>query len=160
MIMTILQKLTDKWDRRFLDLADHISAWSKDSSTKVGCVIVDTSKRVRSLGYNGFPVGVNDDVEERQQRPEKYLWTEHAERNAIYTAARTQTNLEDCILYCNYLPCADCARAIIQTGISCVVYKHENVNGAKESSNWEATKSISKRMLKEAGVELIKITDT
>ena len=76
------------WDEYFLTLCDAVALKSKDRSTKLGCVIVGVGHEVRSTGYNGFPRGVNDNVDARHQRPEKYKWTEHAERNAIYNAAR------------------------------------------------------------------------
>ena len=88
------------WDERFLRLALHISEWSKDPTTRVGCVIVGPSNEVRSIGFNGFPRGVNDDDPSRYDRPAKYMWTEHAERNAIYNAARIGVALENCRMYC------------------------------------------------------------
>jgi dCMP deaminase len=94
---------------------------SKDRSTKVGAVIVDSDENVRSVGYNGFPRLIDDEVEERHQRPAKYSWTEHAERNAIYNAARIGISLEGCKMYVTLYPCVDCARAIIQAGITDVV---------------------------------------
>ena len=100
----------EQWDRRWLDLADHVSQWSKDQSTKVGCVIVGEANQVLSLGYNGFPRGVNDTPPERHQRPAKYKWTEHAERNALFNAARTGTNLTGAVLYVPWFPCVDCAQ--------------------------------------------------
>ena len=109
------------WDTRWLELADHIGSWSKDRSTKVGCVIVGSANQILSLGYNGFPRGVNDYVPERHDRPAKYRWTEHAERNAIYNAARTGTNLTGGVLYVPWFPCIDCARGIVQAGIKAVV---------------------------------------
>jgi dCMP deaminase len=105
--------MTD-WDERFMMLADHVSSWSKDLSTQVGAVIVGSRKRVVSLGYSGFPRGVRDYVDKRHERPAKYLWTEHAERNAIYNAAES---LVGCTLYVPWYPCMDCARAIVQSGI-------------------------------------------
>lgn len=111
----------DKWDKRFLELADIVAQWSKDRSTKVGAVVVGPDREVRSLGYNGFPRGVNDDVEERHERPLKYLITEHAERNSVYNASRFGASLAGCTLYCTHPPCTDCARAIIQSGIVAVV---------------------------------------
>ena len=51
-----------KWDIRFLEMARNSAMWSKDPSTKVGSIIVDDDKRVVSVGYNGFPKGVDDDA--------------------------------------------------------------------------------------------------
>ena len=52
--------MSDKWDKRFLDLAKHISEWSKDPSTKVGCIVVGEDREIRSTGFNGFPRGIED----------------------------------------------------------------------------------------------------
>ena len=107
----------DEWDIRFMDLAKHIGKWSKDRSTKVGCVIVGPHDEIRSTGYNGFPRNANDQVEHRHQRPVKYKWTEHAERNAIYNASRVGVSLVGCRMYLPWFPCMECARAIVQVGI-------------------------------------------
>lgn len=106
------------WDVRFMDLAKEIGEWSKDRNRGVGCLIVGPKNEIRATGFNGFPRGVDDSVESRHERPEKYLWTEHAERNAIYNAARIGTPIEGCRMYVPWYPCMDCARAIIQAGIS------------------------------------------
>ena len=101
-----------KWDERFLRLAREISTWSKDRSTRVGAVIIGEDKTPGPYGFNGFPRFVDDDRESRHERPEKYKWTEHAERNAIYNAARIGVPLKGCTMYVTHMPCADCARAI------------------------------------------------
>ena len=62
------QKMSN-WEQKFFDLADHISTWSKDRSTKVGCVIVGKNNEIVSAGYNGFPRGIDDNVEARHERP-------------------------------------------------------------------------------------------
>jgi dCMP deaminase len=111
----------DKWDKKFIKLSTHISGWSKDKNRKVGAVIVDNDNAVLSMGYNGIPRGCDDDVESRYNRPTKYLYTEHAERNAIYHAARHGVSLKDCRIYVTLFPCADCARAIIQSGITKII---------------------------------------
>ena len=77
----------DKWNSRFMDLARLVAGWSKDTSTKVGCVIIGPDKEIRSTGYNGFPRGVDDTIPAGHERPAKYDFTEHAERNAIYNAS-------------------------------------------------------------------------
>uniref|UniRef100_UPI0035253B42 deoxycytidylate deaminase n=1 Tax=Salmonella enterica TaxID=28901 RepID=UPI0035253B42 len=104
-------------DDYFINLARSVSERSKDRSTKVGCVIVGPDNEIRSTGYNSFPRGINDDAPERHARPEKYLWTEHAERNAIYAAARVGTPLKGCRAYLPWFPCMGCARALVQSGI-------------------------------------------
>jgi dCMP deaminase len=71
------------WTNYFLNIAEAVKEKSKDQRTKIGAVIVGKDNEIVSTGYNSFPRGIDDDVEERQQRPEKYFWFEHAERNAI-----------------------------------------------------------------------------
>ena len=112
----------EKWRRRFLDLCDHVASWSEDRDFQVGAVVVGPGHEVRSTGYNGLPRGVSDTDDTRFDRPsgEKFFWFEHAERNAIYNAARAGVAIAGCTIYVNRFPCADCARAIIQCGIVCV----------------------------------------
>jgi len=98
-----------------------VSARSKDPNTQIGCVIVGPAHEIRSTGYNSLPRGIRDDVTERFERPAKYLWMEHAERNAICNAARAGTATEGCTIYVEIMPCMDCARAIVQAGIVEVV---------------------------------------
>lgn len=102
------------------------------------------------MGYNGLPRGVEACDEERHSRVDgkKYLWFEHAERNAIYSAARSGTSLEGCRIYITAFPCADCSRAIIQAGIVEV-----NTFPYKENdSGFDYHYSVSAAMLQEAGV--------
>lgn len=110
------------WDEFFYGMAVYTSVKSKDRSTKVGAVIVgQPDQSVLSLGWNGFPRGINDDAEDRHERPAKYRWTEHAERNAIYNAVRRGVPLIGSTIYVTQMPCCDCARAIVQSGVSRVV---------------------------------------
>ena len=148
------------WDNKFINLCDHIASWSKDTSTKVGAVIVNDRNKILSIGYNGLPIGVNDNVLSRHERPEKYNWFEHAERNAIYSSAELGLSLKDATLYCNYLPCPDCSRAIIQSGIKEVIYKHADPNSGKTSKNWQQAKEISIEMLTEARIRIRKYERT
>lgn len=138
-----------KWDERLVSLANHISQWSKDS-TKVGAVIADTEHRVLSVGYNGFPSGANDDIPERHLRPAKYLYTEHAERNAIFSAAKNGVSLRGSIIYLEWFPCADCARAIIQSGISAIVCGKPDL----ETPKWGEHFKVSLELFKECGVHV------
>ena len=116
------------WDEYYLDICKVVAARSKDPHTQIGCVIAGPAHEIRSTGYNSLPRGIRDDVPERLERPTKYLWMEHAERNAIYNAARCGTPLEGCTLYVEIMPCMDCARAIVQAGIRQVV-----ISGARMS---------------------------
>lgn len=154
MIVCSKNKLT--WDDKFIGLCNHIATWSKDTSTKVAAIVVNNRNKVISMGYNGLPIGVDDNVKERNNRPEKYKWFEHAERNAVYSAAEEGISLKGSRMYCNYFPCSDCARAIIQSGITEVIYENEDPNSAKGSKNWEEAKQVSKQMLIEARIRVRK----
>ena len=109
------------WDQYYLDICKVVATRSKDPNTQVGCVIIGPNREIRSTGYNSFPRGIRDDVPERLERPTKYLWIEHAERNAICNAARAGTATEGCTIFVEIMPCMDCARAIVQAGIVEVV---------------------------------------
>ena len=109
------------WDLYYMNICRAVAARSKDPNTQIGCVIVGPNHEIRSTGYNSFPRGIRDDVPERLLRPAKYLWIEHAERNAICNAARAGTATQGCTIYVEIMPCMDCARAIVQAGIVHVV---------------------------------------
>ena len=135
----------------YMSLAYMVSMQSEDTSTRIGAVIVGPDKEIRSTGYNGFPRGCEVSPE-RMTRPEKYSWVEHAERNAIFNAARMGISVKDCIIFVNALPCPDCARAIIQSGISHVIYHLDFEAGWGERSAEE--RSLVDTMLREGGVAL------
>lgn len=101
--------------RRFLELAIHVAQWSKDPSTKVGCVIVNPNRVVVGMGFNGFPRGVEDTVERYENRPLKYRMVQHAEANAIFNAT---TSVQGCTAYVTHPPCCNCGGALIQAGVS------------------------------------------
>lgn len=130
------------WDKYFLELAGKVAEPSKDRSTKLGCVIVGESNEILSTGYNGFPRGVNDDIDERHDRPLKYKWTEHAERNAIYNAARSGIRLKNSRIYVPWFPCADCARAIIQSGITEVICYSDGLDAVRWKEDFEIAKTM------------------
>ena len=136
--------MTD-WHKRFLDLCEHVATWSKDPSTKLGSVIVDDKKRVISMGYNGFPRGVLDLNDRYSDRPTKYLFVAHAERNALDNAPMM---VEGCTLYVTLLPCNECAKSIIQRGIKRVITYRPN---REDVFNWNVTLA----MFREAGVEVV-----
>lgn len=157
--MDDMQQQIPDWDTYFMDMLGPISKRSKDPNTQVGCVIVDGNHNTRATGYNSFPRGVRDDINEvpeRWERPEKYYWCEHGDRNAIYSAARVGTPLEGCTMYLTGLPCMDCGRGIIQVGIVRVVYD------AVKQAVWEKTTpryvpdfERVRVLLKEAKVKLV-----
>ena len=136
-----------KWADRFLALAEHIAEWSYDPSTKVGAVIVDDKHRVISMGYNGFPRGVRDLSRRYADKETKHLYVCHAERNALDNAPMS---VEGCTMYVALLPCNECAKSIIQNGISKVItYKPDR----EDKFNWDVTRT----MFREAGVTLYEI---
>lgn len=136
----------------YMSLVYMIATQSKDESSKLGAVIIGPDGEIRSTGYNGLPRGSQDDCPDRQQAPEKYFWFEHAERNAIYNAARMGTSLKDCVMYTQGTPCADCARAIIQAGIKKVIV-HKQWN-EQSSEKWADSAKRSKTLFKECLVTL------
>lgn len=116
--------MTTIWDQRFIEMAQLVSTWSKDPSTKVGAVIVRPNKTVASLGYNGLPRG-NPDHEAVLANPElKLRMTVHAEINAIVNAREP---LHGYTLYLSpIMPCSRCMAIITQAGISVVVVSSLN----------------------------------
>lgn len=138
------------WNKRLLDLAEHVGKWSKDRQRGVGAVITDSDHRILSIGYNGFPQGAEDDREERHERPLKYKWTEHAERNAIFSAAKNGVALLDSQIYIKWFPCADCARAIVQSGIKKLICTAPDFNHPR----WGDDFQIADQILLEGDVEV------
>lgn len=136
------------WDEYFMHLASLTASRSKDRSTKVGAVIV-RDKVILSTGYNGFPRGVNDDVEERHQRPLKYSWVCHAEENAILNAARIGVKTKNSDLYVTLYPCTSCTKAIIQSQITKVFYL------SSDNPRWTDDFKLSQEMLSEVGIPAI-----
>lgn len=138
------------WDTFFMSLAYLVAMKSKDRSTHVGCVIVDDENIIKTLGYNGFPRGVDDTIEERHDRPAKYLYTEHAERNAIYNA---RENLKGCRAFVNFLPCADCTRALLQSGIAEIVV-HEDFAENYQSDKFDDSHAATVAMCRDKGIKI------
>lgn len=139
--------MTD-WTRRFLDLAQLVSTWSKDPTTKVGCVIAE-DKRIVAIGFNGFPTFINDDAR-LNDRPLKHQIVIHAECNAIMFAQR---NLNGCSIYVHpIIPCPQCASKIIQCGIVSVFAPKTD---RKEAAGLDL--DLSRRLFEEAGVQLIEV---
>ena len=136
------------WQTYFMELAEQVATRSKDPSTKVGCVITSEDKVVVSTGYNGIPAGV-EDHDYRMQRPAKYIWTSHAEENAVAQAARVGARLKGGTAYSTNVPCARCARMMIQAGIT-TVWCYSNATSMDPDEF-----AVAQRMLAEAGVELV-----
>lgn len=145
------------WDEYFGKLTVLTAQKSEDQSTKCGSIIVTPTNEVVTTGYNGFPRGIKD-IPERQERPIKYKYFEHAERNAIYNAARIGTSTLGNILWVTGIPCHDCARAIIQAGIKEVVARIRPEEDADFIERWKESTDFTTALFKEAGVEMRRFT--
>lgn len=147
--MNILDK---KWSARLIDMSHNVASWSKDQSTKVGAIITTKDGKPVSWGFNGFPAGVDDNISSRHERPEKYKWTAHAEKNAIDLAP--VSNLSGCVLFVTLFPCTACARSIIQNKIDTVVV---SASGSLDQvpERWRDDMLTSYEMLTEAGVTVL-----
>lgn len=138
----------------YLGIANAISKLSKDESTKVGAFILGPTGEGGPWGYNGAPRGcdADDAGEARGVRPEKYFWFEHAERNAIYNAARVGYPVKGSSLVVTHFPCMDCARAIVQAGIVRVITPEPEFSFAMR---WRDHIARAKWLFAECGVELV-----
>ena len=150
--VTLLRKILD-WDQYFMSLAYLSAMRSKDPNTQVGACIINEKKRIIGIGYNGLPYGCSDDEYPWEREGElletKYPYVVHAELNAILNST---ASLENASIYVSLFPCNECAKAIIQSGITSVIYesdKYKHTDGAK----------ASRRMLKSAGIELRKVEE-
>jgi len=140
------------WDDYYMTMAYLVAMKSKDRNTHIGAVVVGPDNEVRSTGYNSFPRAINDDKTTRQERPEKYFWFEHAERNAVYNSSLIGVSLKGCKMYTNGVPCMNCARAIVQSGIKNVI-----VDAEWDKNNygqWIEEAARTKILFEEAGVKL------
>ena len=138
-----------KWDIRFLELAQLVSTWSKDPSTKCGAVITK-NKRVISLGFNGFPRNVEDSPAFYSNREEKYRRVIHAEANAILFAKR---DLTGCNIYIFPMPpCARCTSLIIQSGIEKIV---TILPSSDKLERWKADFETSEDMIIDSDIQIV-----
>jgi dCMP deaminase len=143
-----------KWSEYYLGIAEAVKLKSKDQSTQIGAVIVGDDKQIVSTGYNSFPRNIVDGNDERQLRPEKYYWMEHAERNAIYNAALNGVSTKGTSIYLTCgIPCCDCARGIINSGIKKVYCKEQDTT--KNREHWDEHAIRSMEMFTEADVDVI-----
>lgn len=144
----------DKWNQRFFNLARHVSTWSKDPSTKVGAVVVNDQKQVLGMGYNGFPRKIFDIPDRYNERELKYRFVVHAERNALDNAF---TDVKGCSLYVTHFPCCECAKGIIQKGITEVYTPKPDFEKAymKNRLDYEVTVTL----FNESGIQINFIDD-
>lgn len=143
-----------KWDKLWIDMAQRISEESKDRSTQVGCVLVTPDNTLISSGWNGFPRLINDDIDCRHERPEKYDWTVHAERNAIYSHGRSGgPSLMGSVAYLNFepTPCSGCMAALIQVGVSTIAGPNISFTGVGTGIHYDL-EDITPQMFKEANI--------
>lgn len=139
-----------KWHNRYIDLAKETAKWSKDPSKRIGAVIVGDKGQILSMGYNGFPRGIVDSEERLNNRETKYKYVVHAELNAIICAARNGIALEGASIYVTGLPiCRECAKAIIQVGISTVYMDTKPVD------NWKQSGEEGLELFEEAGIKCV-----
>lgn len=132
------------WHKRFMDQAKMYASWSKDPNTQVGAVAVDSLKKtILSGGFNGFPRGILDIEERLNDRPIKYKYMVHAEMNCLYNALYSGVSLNGSFLYVYGLPvCSECAKGIIQAGISTVIIPKISEIPDRWKESWEFTKSL------------------
>jgi len=150
MNLEIKAKPLEKWDQRFVELARYVSEWSKDPNAKVGAVVVGARGGSMSLGYNGFPMGVEDSVERLDDADIKLELIVHAEQNALIAAGPMSNGAT---IYVWGKPvCARCAGAIIQAGIKRVVAL--SPDAVLEESKWHKTGKLSIEMFRETGIEV------
>lgn len=147
--------MNNKWVERFFKRAEQISTWSKDPSSKIGCVFIDEENKIElSAGYNGFPRGIQDLQSRYDDRETKLKFTSHAEMNGIYNASRIGTSLLNSSLFVYGLPvCSECAKGIIQVGVKRVYLKAAYVKLGV--SRWKESWELTKLLFIEAEVEII-----
>lgn len=144
--------VTTDWTRRYFDLARHVAAWSKDPSTKVGAVVVGADRRHIAVGYNGFPPGVQDIPERYKDKPTKYLFTQHAERNALDNAPFS------CVggtLTTTMFPCVECAKSMVAKGIARLITPRAPLPIGEPS--WRDTIPTARIVLAEGSVEVTEL---
>lgn len=146
-------KRTDyiSWDKYFMGIAVLSAMRSKDPSTQVGACIVNKNKRIVGIGYNGMPIGCEDDSFPWERTGNmletKYPYVVHAEPNAILNS---NSSLEGCTIYVTLFPCNECSKLIIQSGIKEIVYMDDKYSGTE-------TDIAAKKMLDAAGIKYRKV---
>jgi dCMP deaminase len=141
--------LSINWVKKYIELAKHISSWSKDPNSKIGAVAVGGKGQILSQGYNGFPRGIEDQENRLIQRDIKYRYVVHAEQNCIYNATLNGVSLNNSDLYVYGLPvCSECAKGVIQVGVKRVFMCYPE----EVSIKWRDSMAQSIEMFNEAGV--------
>ena len=142
-----------KWDTRFLNLARQIGTWSKDPSSKIGSLLV-RDRIILGTGYNGFPKGIEDKKKRLDDRETKYKYMIHAEMNCLYNSGHN--DIMGSTLYVSGLPvCSECAKGVIQKGISTVVMEYS----PKIADKWKDSFALTSSMFDEAGIRYYSYVD-
>ncbi len=143
---------TEKWDLDYMALARFwADRKSKDPSTKVGAVLVGPNRVLISMGYNGFPRGIEDRPSRYADREVKYPLVVHGEVNAILNAPAIPPGST---LYCTLFPCNECAKMIIQSGVTRVVAPAPEEVDEKRAKRWCDSHVLSTQMFAEAGIKM------
>jgi len=144
------------WDEYFMGIALLSAQRSKDPSTQVGACIVNSNKKILSMGYNGMPTGCPDDAMPWNNQGDvlatKYAFVCHAELNAILN--NEHGSLHGAVVYSTLFPCNECAKAIIQAGISEVIYmndKYAETDSVKASKRMFDMTGVSYRLYEKTG---------
>ena len=150
-------ELSEIWNKRFIEEAKNKANWSKDTSTKHGCILVDPkTKSILASGYNGFVRGIDDNIKERYERPLKYVYTEHAERNMLYNCTRRGISTDGMYVYVTGKSCTDCCRGLIQSGIAAIFIDKDSI-GTDFDIRWKENTDISLSMFNEVGIPVFYI---
>lgn len=147
------------WDSYFMGIAVLSGYRSKDPNTKVGACIVNSKNRIVGIGYNGFPIGCDDnefpwEVSDNFSES-KYAYVVHAELNAILNSNQ---KLDGCTIYVSHFPCNECAKAIIQSGITEVVYEYDKHAGTESNIASKKMFAHSKVVTREMNFESITLS--
>lgn len=146
----IIHTVASEWDLRFMTMAELVSTWSKDPSTKCGAVVVNDRHQVLGLGFNGFPRNFIDTPERLNDRDFKYKHVIHAEVNAILNC---NSSVEGCTIYeVPMMSCSNCSSILIQTGIKRVVSRSIPLD---KLDRWQDSMLLGYNALLEAGIEIV-----
>jgi dCMP deaminase len=149
--MNFQNYIPPSFDEWFMREVYHVSTKSKDPSTKVGAVLIRDNHTISS-GYNGFPIGVDDNENRYSNRSIKYFFAVHAEDNCFLTAARFGISTINTILYTTGIPCNECAKSIIQGGVKEVVIHKQWPE--MTHSKWIESTDFTKVMFRESGISI------
>ena len=140
---------SNKWDKRFIEVARLVASWSKYPGAKMGAVLVK-NRRILATGYNGIPANIDDATVLEGDRYTRLAYTIHAEINAILNAAKHGAKVEGATIYINADPCVDCCKAMVQSGIKRIVVPQDS--DAEFSKRWGGNLQLAQRLLSQASI--------